>query len=86
MMVRLTRRHAFCASHRLHFPAMSAEEIRETYRKCDNPHGHGHHYHGHKYEVEITVRAMLGAFRTTKETRNEFLSLIHGKWARVRIV
>jgi hypothetical protein len=52
---------------------MSAEEAREIYGKCDNPHGHGHHYHRHKYEVEITVRAMLGAFRTNKETRNEFL-------------
>jgi 6-pyruvoyltetrahydropterin/6-carboxytetrahydropterin synthase len=32
------------ASHRLHSDALSAEENRAAYGKCDNPHGHGHNY------------------------------------------
>ena len=32
------------ASHRLHSEALSAEENRATYGKCNNPHGHGHNY------------------------------------------
>jgi 6-pyruvoyltetrahydropterin/6-carboxytetrahydropterin synthase len=51
MTVRLTRKYWFAASHRLHSRALSDEENRRTYGKCNNPHGHGHNY-----EVEITVR------------------------------
>ncbi len=51
MTVRLTRRYGFAASHRLHSRALSDEENRRTYGKCNNPHGHGHNY-----EIEITVR------------------------------
>jgi 6-pyruvoyltetrahydropterin/6-carboxytetrahydropterin synthase len=51
MIVRLTRRYAFSASHRLHSPTLSDEENREVYGKCNNPWGHGHNY-----EVELTVR------------------------------
>ncbi len=43
-MIRLTRRYRFCASHRLHAAAMSDEENRRIYGKCNNPHGHGHNY------------------------------------------
>jgi 6-pyruvoyltetrahydropterin/6-carboxytetrahydropterin synthase len=50
MTVRLTKRYEFAASHRLHSPALTDEENRETYGKCNNPHGHGH-----DYEVELTV-------------------------------
>ncbi len=50
MTVHLSRRYEFAASHRLHSPALTDEENRETYGKCDNPHGHGHNY-----EVELTV-------------------------------
>jgi 6-pyruvoyltetrahydropterin/6-carboxytetrahydropterin synthase len=32
------------ASHRLHSHALSAEENRAAYGKCNNPHGHGHNY------------------------------------------
>jgi 6-pyruvoyltetrahydropterin/6-carboxytetrahydropterin synthase len=32
------------ASHRLHVDAMSDEENRAAYGKCNNPHGHGHNY------------------------------------------
>lgn len=54
MRVHLSRRYRFAASHRLHSPSLSDEENRETYGKCDNPHGHGHNY-----EVELTVRSTV---------------------------
>jgi 6-pyruvoyltetrahydropterin/6-carboxytetrahydropterin synthase len=38
------RRYMLSASHRLHNEALSAEENRATYGKCNNPHGHGHNY------------------------------------------
>ena len=43
-MVYLTRRYRFSAGHRLHNDAMSAEENRRVYGKCNNPNGHGHNY------------------------------------------
>jgi 6-pyruvoyltetrahydropterin/6-carboxytetrahydropterin synthase len=48
--VRLTRRYRFSASHRLDSPALSAEENRRLYGKCNNPYGHGH-----DYVLDITV-------------------------------
>jgi 6-pyruvoyltetrahydropterin/6-carboxytetrahydropterin synthase len=50
LTVHLNRRYGFAASHRLHSPALTDDENRETYGKCDNPHGHGHNY-----VVELTV-------------------------------
>jgi 6-pyruvoyltetrahydropterin/6-carboxytetrahydropterin synthase len=50
MKAHLSRRYLFSASHRLHSPEMSAEENRDTYGKCNNPHGHGHNY-----TLEVTV-------------------------------
>ena len=50
MKAYLTKRYWFSASHRLHCDAMSAEENRNTYGKCNNPHGHGHNY-----ALEVTV-------------------------------
>ncbi len=44
------RRYTISASHRLHTEALSAEENRATYGKCNNPHGHGHNY-----VVEVVV-------------------------------
>jgi 6-pyruvoyltetrahydropterin/6-carboxytetrahydropterin synthase len=38
------RRYTISASHRLHAEALSAEENRAVYGKCNNPHGHGHNY------------------------------------------
>lgn len=43
-MVYLTRRYRFSAAHRLHNDALSPEENRRVYGKCDNPYGHGHNY------------------------------------------
>ncbi len=37
-------RYLISASHRLHSDALSAEENRATYGKCNNLHGHGHNY------------------------------------------
>jgi len=42
--MRLTRRYRFSASHRLDTPALSTEENRLLYGKCNNPYGHGHDY------------------------------------------
>jgi 6-pyruvoyltetrahydropterin/6-carboxytetrahydropterin synthase len=42
--VRLTRRYRFAASHRLDSPALTAEQNRKLYGKCNNPFGHGHDY------------------------------------------
>ena len=40
----LARRYHFSASHRLHVDALSPEENREMFGKCNNPYGHGHNY------------------------------------------
>jgi 6-pyruvoyltetrahydropterin/6-carboxytetrahydropterin synthase len=50
MRAHLTRRYLFSASHRLHSNEMSEHWNRETYGKCNNPHGHGHNY-----QLEVTV-------------------------------
>lgn len=46
----LTRRYRFCASHRLDTPALSPEENKRLYGKCNNPYGHGH-----DYVLDVTV-------------------------------
>ena len=50
------RRYLLSASHRLHSAALSAEENRATYGKCNNPHGHGHNY-----IVEVLVGGAVDA-------------------------
>jgi 6-pyruvoyltetrahydropterin/6-carboxytetrahydropterin synthase len=49
-MVRLSQKFEFSATHRLHNPALSEAANRETFGKCNNPHGHGHNY-----EVQVTL-------------------------------
>lgn len=44
------RAYTFAAAHRLHAPALSDEENRAIYGKCNNPNGHGHNY-----TLEVTV-------------------------------
>jgi 6-pyruvoyltetrahydropterin/6-carboxytetrahydropterin synthase len=44
------------ASHRLHADALSAEQNRAAYGKCNNPHGHGHNY-----IVEVLVGGAVDA-------------------------
>lgn len=43
-MLRLAKRYAFSASHRLHSSRLSAEENARSFGKCNNPFGHGHNY------------------------------------------
>jgi 6-pyruvoyltetrahydropterin/6-carboxytetrahydropterin synthase len=38
------RRYMLSASHRLHAPALTAEQNLAAYGKCNNIHGHGHNY------------------------------------------
>jgi 6-pyruvoyltetrahydropterin/6-carboxytetrahydropterin synthase len=45
-----TRGYTVSASHRLHTDALSAEENRATFGKCNHPHGHGHNY-----RIEVTL-------------------------------
>jgi 6-pyruvoyltetrahydropterin/6-carboxytetrahydropterin synthase len=40
----LSRRYHFSASHRLHLDALSPQQNRATFGKCNNPFGHGHNY------------------------------------------
>jgi len=50
------RRYTISASHRLHTDALTAEENRATYGKCNNPQGHGHNY-----VVEVLVAGTVDA-------------------------
>ena len=54
MKPHLSRRYLFSASHRLHSAAMSDDENRATYGKCNNPYGHGHNY-----TLEVTVSGQV---------------------------
>jgi len=53
-MASLTKTFGFSAAHRLHSAALSAEENRAVFGKCNNLHGHGHNY-----ELEVTVRGAI---------------------------
>lgn len=48
------RRYLLSASHRLHTPALSDEQNRAAYGKCNNPHGHGHNY-----VIEVLVKGAV---------------------------
>jgi 6-pyruvoyltetrahydropterin/6-carboxytetrahydropterin synthase len=52
----LSRRYHFSASHRLHVDALSPEENRATFGKCNNPFGHGHNY-----VVQVTLSGPVSA-------------------------
>jgi len=55
-LVYFSRRYRIVASHRLHVEAMSEEENRATFGKCNNPFGHGHNY-----VLEVTVAGPVSA-------------------------
>lgn len=55
-IVHFSRRYRFSASHRLHAPALTEGQNRETYGKCNNSFGHGHNY-----VVEVTVAGPVDA-------------------------
>jgi 6-pyruvoyltetrahydropterin/6-carboxytetrahydropterin synthase len=48
--MQVTSRYHFSAAHKLDSPAMTPEENRALYGKCNNPYGHGH-----DYTLEVTV-------------------------------
>ena len=48
--VTVTRRLTFNAAHRVHNPALSEEENRSLFGKCNNP-----NWHGHNYVLEVSV-------------------------------
>lgn len=50
VVIYLTRRTEFSASHYYHNPDFSPEENLRIFGKCNNPHGHGHNY-----TLEVTV-------------------------------
>ncbi|XP_066560809.1 6-pyruvoyl tetrahydrobiopterin synthase [Amia ocellicauda] len=50
----ITRVQSFSACHRLHSKALSNEENKIIFGKCNNPNGHGHNY-----KAEITVRGKI---------------------------
>jgi len=52
----IRQRFEFAASHRLHSRALTDEENRRVYGKCNNPSGHGHNY-----VVEPAVRVAPGS-------------------------
>lgn len=54
--MRLTRRYRFSASHRLDVPALSPEQNRKLFGKCNHPYGHGH-----DYVVDISVEGPTDA-------------------------
>jgi 6-pyruvoyltetrahydropterin/6-carboxytetrahydropterin synthase len=56
VIAHLNRRYHFSAAHRLHVEALSEEENRATFGKCNNPFGHGHNY-----VVEVTVSGPIHA-------------------------
>ena len=68
-MVYLTRKIEFAASHLYNNPALSAEENRRIFGKCNNPHGHGHNY-----TLEVTVAgepdAVTGMVLDLKELKD----------------
>lgn len=49
--VTVTRRLQFNAAHRVHNPALSDEENRTLFGKCNNP-----NWHGHNYVLDVSVR------------------------------
>lgn len=50
------RRYMLSASHRLHAEALTDEQNRTAYGKCNNPHGHGHNY-----VVEVLIAGTVNA-------------------------
>jgi 6-pyruvoyltetrahydropterin/6-carboxytetrahydropterin synthase len=68
------RRYMLSASHRLNAPALTAEENRAAYGKCNNEHGHGHNYFvevlvGGAVAVETGMVLDLVALDETVRTR-----------------
>ena len=53
-IVTVTRRLRFNAAHRVHNPALSDDENRALFGKCNNP-----NWHGHNYVLEVSVEGEI---------------------------
>jgi 6-pyruvoyltetrahydropterin/6-carboxytetrahydropterin synthase len=53
-VIRITSRAHFSAAHRLHAEGRDEAWNRDTFGKCNNPHGHGH-----TYQLEVTVEGPI---------------------------
>lgn len=65
-MTTLHLRFEFSAAHRLHNPALSDEENRALFGKCNNPHAHGHNY-----ELQVSLRDPHPPLPALEELVNE---------------
>ncbi len=54
--VTITRRLQFNAAHRVHNPALSDEENRALFGKCNNP-----NWHGHNYTLDVSLTGSVDA-------------------------
>lgn len=54
--VTITRRLQFNAAHRVHNPALSDEENKAIFGKCNNP-----NWHGHNYTLDVSVTGPIDA-------------------------
>jgi 6-pyruvoyltetrahydropterin/6-carboxytetrahydropterin synthase len=54
--VTVTRVLRFNAAHRVHNPALSAEENTRLFGLCNNP-----NWHGHNYRLEVSVKGLIDA-------------------------
>jgi 6-pyruvoyltetrahydropterin/6-carboxytetrahydropterin synthase len=54
--VTITRRMQFNAAHRVHNPALSDEENKALFGKCNNP-----NWHGHNYTLDVSVTGAVDA-------------------------
>ena len=62
-LVTVTRRLRFNAAHRVHNPALSDEENRALFGKCNNP-----NWHGHNYVLEVSVQGEVDPAPATWST------------------
>lgn len=60
--VLIKQQYEFSAAHRLHVPALSDDENRATFGKCNNSAGHGHNY-----RVEVVAACAVDAHGRTVE-------------------
>lgn len=54
MKTSVYRKERFNAAHRLHNPALSDEQNKEIFGKCNNP-----NFHGHNYVLEVWIEGAI---------------------------
>lgn len=77
----LSQQFDFAAAHRLHSPALSAEENRAAFGKCNNPNGHGHNY-----RLEVRVRVPVPGENPSEETVDAFSVLDLERIVRTEVI